>query len=145
MSHSYQVIFENNREWAEHKKELDPDYFRRLSRSQNPSYLYIGCSDSRVAVEELMGLEPGEVFVHRNVANLVIGMDLNVSSTIEYAVSHLKVKHIIICGHYNCGGIRAAMLPQDHGCATSAMSTGCTRTNSMPSRTSISATTVWWS
>ena len=82
MSHSYQVIFENNREWAEHKKELDPDYFRRLSRSQNPSYLYIGCSDSRVAVEELMGLEPGEVFVHRNVANLVIGMDLNVSSTI---------------------------------------------------------------
>ena len=115
MSHSYQVIFENNREWAEHKKELDPDYFRRLSRSQNPSYLYIGCSDSRVAVEELMGLEPGEVFVHRNVANLVIGMDLNVSSTIEYAVSHLKVKHIIICGHYNCGGIRAAMLPQDHG------------------------------
>ena len=115
MSHSYQVIFENNREWAERKKELDPDYFRRLSRSQNPSYLYIGCSDSRVAVEELMGLEPGEVFVHRNVANLVIGMDLNVSSTIEYAVSHLKVKHIIICGHYNCGGIRAAMLPQDHG------------------------------
>ena len=77
MSHSYQVIFENNREWAEHKKELDPDYFRRLSRSQNPSYLYIGCSDSRVAVEELMGLEPGEVFVHRNVANLVIGMDLH--------------------------------------------------------------------
>lgn len=112
---NYQIIFKNNTDWAEAKKKQDPDYFQKLAQTQNPEYLYIGCSDSRVAAEELMGLEPGDVFVHRNVANLVNGIDLNASSAIEYAVSHLKVKHIIICGHYNCGGIRAAMTPRDMG------------------------------
>ena len=115
MSQSYEVIFENNRKWLEQKKQQYPDYFKELADGQNPEYLYIGCSDSRVAAEGMMGLEPGEVFVHRNVANLVHGLDLNAASAIEYAVSHLKVKHIIICGHYNCGGIKAAMKPQDLG------------------------------
>lgn len=111
----YEVIFENNRKWQETKRQQCPDYFKELADGQNPEYLYIGCSDSRVAAEELMGFEPGDVFVHRNVANLVHGLDINVASAIEYAVSHLKVKHIIICGHYNCGGIKAAMLPEDLG------------------------------
>ena len=115
MSQSYEVIFENNRKWLEQKKQQYSDYFKELADGQNPEYLYIGCSDSRVAAEGMMGLEPGEVFVHRNVANLVHGLDLNAASAIEYAVSHLKVKHIIICGHYNCGGIKAAMLPEDFG------------------------------
>lgn len=115
MSDSYRVILQKNRVWAERKRREDPLYFKKLSRPQRPEYLYIGCSDSRVAAEELMGLQPGEVFVHRNVANLVDGLDLNVSSAIQYAVSTLKVNHIIICGHYNCGGIRAAMLPEDLG------------------------------
>ena len=101
MSQSYEVIFENNRKWLEQKKQQYPDYFKELADGQNPEYLYIGCSDSRVAAEGMMGLEPGEVFVHRNVANLVHGLDLNAASAIEYAVSHLKGKHIIICGHYN--------------------------------------------
>ena len=92
-----------------------PRLLQRPRRRANPEYLYIGCSDSRVAAEELMGFEPGDVFVHRNVANLVHGLDMNAASAIEYAVSHLKVKHIIICGHYNCGGIKAAMLPEDFG------------------------------
>lgn len=111
----YQVIFENNKRWAEEKKRQDPQYFEKLAETQMPEYLYIGCSDSRVAAEELMGLEPGKVFVHRNVANLVNGIDLNASSAIQYAVKHLKVNHIIVCGHYNCGGVRAAMLPHDYG------------------------------
>ena len=115
MSQSYEVIFENNRKWQETKRQQCPDYFKDLADGQNPEYLYIGCSDSRVAAEELMGFEPGDVFVHRNVANLVHGLDMNAASAIEYAVSHLKVKHIIICGHYNCGGIKAAMLPEDFG------------------------------
>ncbi len=112
---SYQVIFENNKRWVEEKKRQDPHYFDKLAETQMPEYLYIGCSDSRVAAEELMGLEPGKVFIHRNVANLVNGIDMNASSAIQYAVTHLKVKHIIVCGHYNCGGVRAAMLPQDYG------------------------------
>ena len=115
MSQSYEVIFENNRKWQETKRQQCLDYFKDLADGQNPEYLYIGCSDSRVAAEELMGFEPGDVFVHRNVANLVHGLDMNAASAIEYAVSHLKVKHIIICGHYNCGGIKAAMLPEDFG------------------------------
>ena len=115
MSKSYEVIFENNQQWLETKKQQHPEYFTELSDGQNPDFLYIGCSDSRVVAEGLMGLEPGEVFVHRNVANLVNGLDLNTGSAIEYAVSHLKVKHIIVCGHYNCGGIKAAMVPEDMG------------------------------
>ncbi|MDO4231628.1 MAG: carbonic anhydrase [Lautropia sp.] len=115
MNKSYEVIFENNRKWAEQKRLHDPEYFGKLAKSQKPEYLYIGCSDSRASAEELMGLEPGKVFVHRNVANLVNNIDMNASSAIQYAVEHLKVEHIIICGHYNCGGVRAAMLPQDYG------------------------------
>lgn len=115
MSKSYEVIFENNQQWLETQKQQHPEYFTELADGQNPDFLYIGCSDSRVVAEGLMGLEPGEVFVHRNVANLVNGLDLNAGSAIEYAVSHLKVKHIIVCGHYNCGGIKAAMVPEDMG------------------------------
>lgn len=115
MKRSYEVIFENNRKWVESKLAEDKDFFKTLSSSQNPDYLYIGCSDSRVSAEEMMGLKPGEVFVSRNVANLVNSLDLNVTSAIQYAVQHLKVKHIIVCGHYGCGGVRAAMTPEDLG------------------------------
>lgn len=112
---SYEQIFENNREWIASKTTHDKDFFKKLAKDQNPEYLYIGCSDSRVTAEDLMGAEPGEVFVHRNVANLVNSVDLNVMSVITYAVTHLKVKHIVVCGHYNCGGVKAAMLQQDMG------------------------------
>ncbi|MBN8783466.1 MAG: carbonic anhydrase [Terrimonas ferruginea] len=112
---TYEQLFENNRKWVEEKKAGDASFFDKLARDQQPDYLYIGCSDSRVPANEIMGLEPGEVFVHRNVANLVNATDLNVMSVINYAVVHLKVKHIIVCGHYNCGGVRAAMIPKDMG------------------------------
>ena len=115
MALSYKVIFENNKKWVEKKLGEDADFFKNLAKEQNPEYLYIGCSDSRVTTEELMGLKPGEVFVHRNIANLVNTLDLNAISTIQYAVEHLKVKHIIVCGHYDCGGIKAAMCPEDLG------------------------------
>lgn len=115
MNKSYAKIFENNQTWIETRLKQDPEYFQRLAEGQNPDYLYIGCSDSRVTAEELMGLSPGEVFVHRNVANMVPTVDLNSASVVEYAVRHLRVKHIIICGHYGCGGIKAAMTPQDFG------------------------------
>lgn len=95
--------------------EQDPNYFKKLSREQNPQILYIGCSDSRVSAEELMGVEPGEVFVHRNIANMVNNTDLSAMSVINYAVETLKVKHIIICGHYDCGGVKAAMESEDFG------------------------------
>ncbi|MBC8102943.1 MAG: carbonic anhydrase [Cytophagales bacterium] len=108
-------LFENNRKWAESKKVNDEHYFERLAADQSPTYLYIGCSDSRVPANEIMGLEPGDVFVHRNVANLVNNTDLNVMSSINYAVRHLHVKHILVCGHYNCGGVKAAMEPKDMG------------------------------
>lgn len=111
----YDEIFENNKKWVASKQSNDPDYFIRLASGQSPEFLYIGCSDSRVPANEIMGLEPGEVFVHRNVANLVINTDLNVHSVIEYAVEHLRVKHIIVCGHYGCGGVAAAMAPRDLG------------------------------
>ena len=115
MALSYKVIFENNKKWVEKKLGEDADFFKNLAKEQNPEYLYIGCSDSRVTTEELMGLKPGEVFVYRNIANLVNTLDLNAISAIQYAVEHLKVKHIIVCGHYDCGGIKAAMSPEDLG------------------------------
>ena len=115
MNTSYDEIFENNRKWAEQKLRAEPDFFDKLSLDQTPEYLYIGCSDSRVSAEEMMGMAPGQVFVHRNIANLVNTVDLNASSVVKYAVEQLHVKHIIVCGHYNCGGVKAAMTSQDLG------------------------------
>jgi carbonic anhydrase len=111
----YEQLFENNRKWVAENVARNVDFLKKLSADQTPEYLYIGCSDSRVPANEIMGLEPGEVFVHRNVANLVVSIDLNVMSVINYAVRHLHVKHIIICGHYNCGGVKAAMTAADMG------------------------------
>lgn len=108
-------IFKNNKEWIAEKLKSDPDYFKNLSMGQNPEVLYIGCSDSRVTAEEVLGAKPGEVFIHRNIANMVPNTDLNVMSVITYAVTHLKVKHIIVCGHYYCNGVKAAMESQDMG------------------------------
>lgn len=108
-------IFENNKEWIARKLDVDPEYFEHLSKGQRPELLYIGCSDSRVSAEELMGLEPGEVFVHRNIANMAISIDLNVMSVVNYAIRQLEVKHVVVCGHYNCGGVRAAMQSADMG------------------------------
>ncbi len=101
-------LFENNRNWSRRLIDADPNYFKRLSEQQSPKLLWIGCADSRVPANEILGLAPGEVFVHRNVANLVIHTDLNCLSVIQYAVEVLTVEHIIVCGHYGCGGIRAA-------------------------------------
>lgn len=109
----YEILLQNNKEWAEGKKASDPDFFERLSHLQTPEFLWIGCSDSRVPANEITGTDPGEIFVHRNVANLVINTDVNVLSVLDYAVNHLKVKHIIVCGHYGCGGIRAAITNHD--------------------------------
>lgn len=112
---TYKEIFTNNEKWrAAHIKD-DKDYFVNLARDQKPDYLYIGCSDSRVPANEIMGLYAGELFVHRNIANIVPSTDLNVMSVIEYAVEYLKVKHIVVCGHTNCGGVKAAMLSKDFG------------------------------
>jgi len=108
-------IFENNKSWIARQLQTDPAYFEHLSQGQSPAMLYIGCSDSRVTAEELMGLQPGEVFVHRNIANMVPNSDLNVMSVINYAVSVLKVRHVVVCGHYGCGGIKAAMQSSDLG------------------------------
>ena len=112
---TYKQIFENNKKWIAEKKASDKEFFENLAKGQDPDFLYIGCSDSRVTVEDLMGLEPGEVFVHRNIANLVCNNDLNVMSVINYAVAHLQVKHIVVCGHYYCGGVKAAMQDRDLG------------------------------
>jgi len=109
------TVFENNEKWIAEKLETSPDYFKQLAEGQNPELLYIGCSDSRVTAEEVMGAKPGEVFVHRNIANMVISIDLNVLSVVKYAVDYLKVKHIIVCGHYACGGVKAAMESADLG------------------------------
>ena len=102
-------LFDNNRRWASKIKEVDPDFFRNLKKQHAPEYLWIGCSDSRVPANEIVGLLPGELFVHRNIANLVIHTDMNCLAVLQYAVDVLKVKHVIVCGHYGCGGVEAAM------------------------------------
>ncbi len=111
----FEKIFKNNEHWAAAKLAENPDYFTGLSSGQHPEVLYIGCSDSRVTAEELMELHPGDIFVHRNIANMVISIDLNVMSVLNYAVRHLKVNHIVVCGHYECGGVKAAMQSKDMG------------------------------
>ncbi|WP_308993654.1 carbonic anhydrase [Mariniflexile litorale] len=108
-------VFQNNKQWIKEKLDVDAHYFENLGEGQNPELLFIGCSDSRVTAEELMGLGPGDVFVHRNIANMVISIDLNVMSVVNYAVEHLKVNHVVVCGHYACGGVKAAMQSADLG------------------------------
>ncbi len=108
-------VFKNNENWIKGKLDQNPNYFEELSKGQSPEFLYIGCSDSRVTAEDIMGVQPGEVFVHRNIANLVNNIDLNVMSVVNYGVRHLKVKHIVVCGHYFCGGVKAAMQSADLG------------------------------
>src|SRR5437879_4753523 len=108
-------LFDNNKTWAERIRRQDPDFFLDLSRQQLPSYLWIGCSDSRVPANQIVGLLPGELFVHRNVANLVVHTDLNCLSVIQYAVDVLKVRHIIVCGHYGCGGVQAVIQKREVG------------------------------
>ena len=108
-------LFDNNRRWAAGLLKADPDFFRRLAAQQAPQFLWIGCADSRVPANEIVGLLPGELFVHRNVANLVVHSDMNCLATIQYAVEALKIRHVIVCGHYGCGGVRAAMDRCPHG------------------------------
>ena len=108
-------IFKNNEKWVTDKLSISPDYFKNLARDQSPEILYIGCSDSRVTAEELMGIEPGQAFIHRNIANMVISIDLNVLSVIHYAVTNLNVKQIVVCGHYGCGGVKASLQSVDLG------------------------------
>jgi carbonic anhydrase len=112
---AYNEIFENNKKWVASKKATNIDFFKHLSEGQSPEVLYIGCSDSRVSAEEMTGMDPGEMFVHRNIANVVANNDLSAASVIEYAVDVLQVKHVVVCGHYYCGGVLAAMKPQDLG------------------------------
>lgn len=108
-------VFKNNEAWIAEKLQTNKDYFQELASGQSPELLYIGCSDSRVTAEDIMGIQPGEAFVHRNIANLVNNVDLSVMSVLNYAVRHLKVNHVVVCGHYNCGGVKAAMQPADMG------------------------------
>lgn len=109
MSEFYKKLIDNNRKWVAEKIESDPEYFSKLSKGQTPPLLWIGCSDSRVPANEITGTQPGEVFVHRNIANMVVHSDMNMLSVLDYAVNVLKVRHIIVCGHYGCGGVKAAM------------------------------------
>ena len=102
-------LLENNRAWAEAQVARDPEFFKRLAGQQAPEYLWIGCADSRVPANQITGLEPGEVFVHRNIANVVPREDVNSAAVIQYAISALKVRHIVVCGHYGCGGVQAAL------------------------------------
>ena len=108
-------LFEKNQAWAEHVTQADPEFFHRLSQIQSPKYLWIGCADSRVPANQIVGLDPGELFVHRNVANLVVHTDLNCLSVMQFAVEILKVEHIIVCGHYGCGGVGAALFEKELG------------------------------
>lgn len=112
--YSYEKLLLENKAWAAEKKSDDPDYFERLAKLQTPEFLWIGCSDSRVPANEITGTQPGEIFVHRNVANLVVNTDVNLLAVLDFAVTHLKVKHVIVCGHYGCGGIKAAATKTDY-------------------------------
>ena len=113
--HSLQHLFENNRRWSAVRTELDPGFFPRLAQQQTPQYLWIGCSDSRVPANVIIDLDPGEVFVHRNIANLMVHTDMNCLSVLQYAVDVLQVRHVIVCGHYGCGGVQAALSDRPHG------------------------------
>ena len=112
---TFETLLANNRAWAADRVKRDPTFFTRLEKIQAPEFLWIGCSDSRVPANEIVGLDPGELFVHRNVANVVVHTDLNCLSVLQFAVDVLKVKHVIVCGHYGCGGIHAALEKQSHG------------------------------
>ncbi|MGB3948129.1 MAG: carbonate dehydratase [Bacteroidia bacterium] len=115
MEKSYRLLLDNNKKWVASQMEQDPNYFKRLAKGQSPEYLWIGCSDSRVPANQITGTEPGDMFVHRNIANMVVHSDMNLLSVLSYAVEVLKVKHIIVCGHYECGGVLAAMGQKQYG------------------------------
>src|ERR1700710_1809850 len=110
----YEKLLQENKAWAKEMVDRDPDYFNRLAHLQTPEFLWIGCSDSRVPADKITGTQPGEIFVHRNIANLVIHTDVNLLSVLDYAVNPLKVRHVIVCGHYGCGGVKAAMTNHDY-------------------------------
>src|SRR5690606_31062238 len=112
---TYKELLAGNRAWVEEKLNQDPDYFERLSKGQSPEVLWIGCSDSRVPANEITRTKPGDIFVHRNIANMVIHSDMNLLSVLDYAVNILRVKHVIVCGHYGCGGVKAAMTNEQYG------------------------------
>ena len=111
---SYEKLLSENKKWANSQIQIDPDFFKRLSALQTPEFLWIGCSDSRVPADKITGTQPGEIFVHRNIANMVVHTDVNLLSVLDFAVNHLKVKHVIVCGHYGCGGVKAAMTNHDY-------------------------------
>lgn len=113
--HSYEKLLLENKAWAQEQNSIDPEFFPRLAAQQAPEFLWIGCSDSRVPADKITGTQPGEIFVHRNIANLVVNTDINLLSVLQYAVEVLKVKHVIVCGHYGCGGVKAAMNNHHYG------------------------------
>lgn len=115
MDNFYRQLIDNNKKWVQKQLDLDPEFFKNLEKGQQPPLLWIGCADSRVPANEIIGAQPGEVFVHRNIANMVVHSDMNMLSVLDYAVNALKVKHVIVCGHYGCGGVQAAMTNQSIG------------------------------